>query len=144
MGCCDDNKKFNCGKKQPASCVFYKGYLPKYSELDKGCATVEETTEELYRHQEQILESIDTSGLGKDCLDYPTVEVDDKEVILVKDVLEVLEEKVCQLLDIPEDDDTLQLDFKCLTTPCGDEINSLKDLLQTLINEICALKQANT
>lgn len=143
MGCCTDNqKKFNCGKKTEASCVFYKGYIPEYSELD-SCVTIEETTEELYRNQENILKSIDTSELGDDCLDYAKTEVEGKSVILVKDVLRVLEEKVCDLMDTKEVDDSLQLDFKCLVSPCGSEIESLKDLLQVLINEICALKQAN-
>ena len=35
---------------------------------------------------------------------------------------------------------TTKLDFKCLTNPCNNEINSLRDLLQVLINEVCSLK----
>lgn len=141
MGCCDDtNKKFNCGKKQQSACVFYKKELPKYSELETGCASIEETTEELYKNQANILKSIDTKDLGKNCLDYPTVEIDDKDVILVKDVLKTLETQICNIMNADDNDDSLELDFKCLVSPCGSQINSLKDLLQTLINEICEIK----
>lgn len=143
MGCCDNtNKKFNCGKKHQASCTFYKEELPKYSELEKGCVTLEETTTELYKHQDRILKSIDTSDLGKECLEYPTVEIDDEDVILIKDVLLVMEEKICLILDANEEPDTsLELDFKCLADPCEGQITSLNGLLQVLINEVCTLKQ---
>lgn len=142
MGC-GDNRKFNCGEKVQSVCVHYKGYLPEYSELDKECVVIEETTEELYKNQEEILDSIDTSELGKDCIDFDEymTEVKGESKLQVKGVLEAYEKEICDLKKaLDDEDDTLSLDFKCLTTPCGDQITSLKDLLQVLIDEICTLK----
>ena len=141
MGCCDEsNAKFNCGERIPSACVFYKKYFPSYSTLDKNCATIEETTEELYKNQEYILRSIDTSKLTEDCIEYDTVEIDGEDKILVVEVLQKLQDQICNLQETSEDENILNLDFKCLVDPCGDQISSLKDLLQVLINEICILK----
>lgn len=141
MGCCNDsNIKTNCGKKQFATCVHYKSELPAYSKLEKGCVVIEETTKELYENQENILQSIDTSKITKDCIDYPTTEVDGEEKILVISILQSLQDQICDMKEESSEDEALNLDFKCLTSPCGNQIDSLKDLLQVLINEICELK----
>ena len=143
MGC-GDNRKSNCGEKVQSVCVHYKGYLPEYSELDKDCVVIEETTQELYENQEEILNAIDTSELGKDCIDFDEykTDIDGVSKLQVKGVLEAYEKEICDLKNMigDDNDDTLSLDFKCLTTPCGDQITSLKDLLQVLIDEICTLK----
>lgn len=143
MGCYN-NRKFNCGEKVQSVCVHYKGYLPEYSELDKDCVVIEETTQELYENQEEILNAIDTSELGKDCIDFDEykTDIDGVSKLQVKGVLEAYEKEICDLKNMigDDNDDTLSLDFKCLTTPCGDQITSLKDLIQVLIDEICTLK----
>lgn len=142
MGCCDDRKN-SCGIRTPAICVSYKGYLPKYSKLEENCLTTEETTDDIYHLIDWIKESVDLKDYDPDCLDIDKVEdiyFEDKERFLIKDVLKKLTEKVCALEDEHEVDDTLELDFKCLTSVCGDPITSLKDLLQTLIDEVCKLK----
>lgn len=143
MGC-GDNRKFNCGEKVQSVCVHYKGYLPEYSELDKDCVVIEETTQELYENQEEILNAIDTSELGKDCIDFDEymTDIEGESKLQVKGVLEAYEKEICDLKNMigDDNDDTLSLDFKCLTSPCGEQITSLKDLLQTLIDEICTLK----
>mgnify|MGYP003609290505 FL=1 len=141
MGCCDEtNAKFNCGERIPSACVFYKKYFPSYSTLDKNCATIEETTEELYKNQEYILRSIDTSKLTEDCIDYPTVEINGEDKILIVDILQKIQDEICEMKEESTEDNSLELDFKCLVSPCGETITSLKDLLQVLINEICILK----
>ena len=51
--------------------------------------------------------------------------------------------QVDDIKKLAESNDTnsgLELDFKCLVNSCGTPITSLKDLLQTLIDEICNLK----
>lgn len=139
MGCCGDNRKNNCGTKTQAICVYYQGYLPEYSELDPECVVIEETTEELYTNQEFILESIDTSKLVEDCIDYPRTS-DNK--ILVVDVLQKLQDEVCNLKEnIPTNTgiNITGLDMKCLEDePCFNP-NSLTGILQTMIDKICEL-----
>lgn len=141
---CGDNRRFNCGEKVQSVCVHYKGYLPEYSELDKDCVVIEETTQELYENQEEILNAIDTSELGKDCIDFDEykTDIDGVSKLQVKGVLEAYEKEICDLKNMigDDNDDTLSLDLKCLTSPCGEQITSLKDLLQVLIDEICTLK----
>jgi hypothetical protein len=144
MGCCD-NRKFSCGGlKTPAVCVYYRGYLPKYSKLDKDCAVIEETTEELYKNQEFILKSIDTSKLKEDCIDYPTTEIDGEDKILVVDVLQALQDEICALKDNTggsdcECIDVTKLDLKCLEDePCANP-SSVTDVIQLMIDKICEI-----
>lgn len=151
--CCSENKnKYNCGERVSSSCVFYNEYFPKYSELkDSDCVTIQETTEELYKNQENIWKHLDTKDLGKECFDYPTVEIDDKEVILVKDILKKHEEEICRLKDKssgsssgtnnnPNTENNNQIDLKCLTNdPCY-EFYSKDQVIQLLINKVCELE----
>ena len=154
MNNCRKNKpKHNCGIRTPATCVFYNLELPEISKLKvlEDCITIEETTEDIYNILDFIIDDIDTSELGKKCLDYKKSKNKyrpDKEIILVKDVLLKLEDVICELKDKDSNNcDTIdkcfvdKLDFKCLIDPCNDNINSLSQLLQILINEICDLKQ---
>lgn len=144
MSCCDDTRKFNCGgTKMQAVCVHYRGYLPKYSELDKDCAVIEETTEELYKNQEYILKSIDTSKLKEDCIEYPTVEIEGEDKILVIDILQKLQDEICDLKDNSTNDceciDLTKIDFKCLEDePCANP-SSITSVLQLMIDKICEL-----
>lgn len=142
MGC-GNSGKFNCGTKTEAGCTYYKGYLPKYSKLDKNCVVIEETTAELYKNQEAILKSIDTSKLTKSCIDYDVDDSNDSEEgkILIVEVLQKLQDEICEMKEESEDDNSLNIDFKCLVAPCDSQITSLKDLLQTLVDEVCKLKE---
>lgn len=144
MGNCrDTNLKYNCGdKRQNARCVLYEGYIPNYSKLlDEDCITLEETTEELYKNQEEILKSIDTSKLGKKCLDYSEFQEDDS--LKVNEALLTIEKEICNLKKITDDNDdsSLELDFKCLVDPCNNTITSLNQLFQIMIDKICNLEQ---
>lgn len=145
---CKTKLKHNCGIKTNARCVFYDLSLPETSKLKmvEDCLTVEETTEDLYNLVDYILESIDTSGLGEKCLTYkkskskynPLV-----DVVYIKDVLLKLEDEICKLKEIKDvtlDDVLANLNFKCLTDPCDENITTLTQLLQILIDEICKLK----
>ena len=145
---CNNNKlKNTCGIKTPSRCVFYDLDLPEFSKLSilNECITIEETTNDLYNITDLVLSSIDTKELGKQCLKYKVSQNKYKpfeDIIFIKDILLKFEEEICELKNETDSNsnDSLELDFKCLTNPCNNEINSLKDLLQVLINEVCNLK----
>ena len=139
-GCRNNKIKCNCGTRQNARCVYYDGYLPKYSKLDEDCVNIEETTEELYENQERILDSIDLIKLGKECIDYS--EFQETNILKVNEALLTIEKEICNLKkNIDDDNSSLELDFKCLVNPCNNNITSLNQLLQIMIDKICNLEQ---
>lgn len=148
MSCCGDNKpKYNCGERIASTCVFYSKYFPKYSELkDSDCVTLEETTEELYKKQEHILEHLDTKNLGRKCLEYSVTDYDGKDVYLVKDVLSVFEDEICRLKNNSVSNGSTNgvsgnYDLKCLTDdPCF-KYKSSDDIINLLVEKICNLEQ---
>lgn len=146
MGNCrDTNLKYNCGdKRQNARCVLYEGYIPNYSKLlDEDCITLEETTEELYENQEKILDSIDLVKLGKECIDYS--EFQENDSLKVKEAFLTFEKEICELKNKKNEDscciDLSKIDFKCLSDPCNNVIDSQLKLIQALIDKVCNLEQ---
>lgn len=141
-GCRNNKIKCNCGTHQNARCVYYDAYLPKYSKLDEDCVNINETTEELYENQEKILDSIDLVKLGKKCIDYS--EFQEEDSLKVNEAFLTFEKEICELKNKKNDDsysiDLDKIDFKCLSDPCNNEITSLENLIQVLINEVCNLK----
>jgi hypothetical protein len=145
MSCCGNNKKYNCGGiKQNASCVFIDNdCFPDYSEYkDDDCVTVEEAICELYENQDFILQSIDTEKLDDGCIDYPTTEINGKDVITIIDVLNEHQKLLCENSNCNCDStiDLSGLDLKCLSDDCNSGVKSLTQVLQLIIDEICALK----
>ena len=143
-GCRNNKIKCNCGSRQNAKCVDYDGYLPAYSVLEDDCVNIEETTEELYKNQEKILDSIDLTKLGKDCLDYS--EFQETDTLKVREALLTIEKEICEIKSISSSTDIcggdtslIGLDFKCLVTPCGTSIDTLNQLLQVIIDKLCDL-----
>lgn len=137
--------KNTCGDLTPAKCVQYKGFIPVFSKLeDKQCVSAEETISDNYKLVESIKDSIDISedytSFGVPTSQDPYFKKQGRHK--VKDVLNVLVTKLREMESSEDEgDDTLELDFKCLTSSsCGEPISSLKDLLQTLIDEVCKLK----
>lgn len=145
MGSCRDNKlKYNCGVKHNARCVFYDGTIPEFSELE-DCVTIEETTEELYEHVQEIEDSIDLSELGKNCIDYS--EFQKEKDLKVKEAFQTLEKEICLLIEKEEDGcciDIEKLDLKCLVDPCNNIINNQTQLMQVIIDQLCELKNLVT
>ena len=135
---CNNRKNTCAGNIVSSICTKYMGYLPEYSILNQECASIEETTEELYKNQEKILESIDLSELGNDCISYQK----QGEKLKVNEVLYALESEICDIKDKITENvfKEMHLDFKGLTDQCGNNISSLKIFFQTLINEIDNLK----
>lgn len=144
MSCCGNDKKYNCGGiKQQAACTFYEGCIPKYSKYkDDDCVTVEEAICEIYTNQETILESIDTAKLDKSCIDYPTTRINGKDIITIVSVLNEHQKLLCEKDDTGSetDLDLSGLDLKCLSDDCNNNVKSLKQVLQLIIDEICILK----
>ena len=147
-GCRNNKIKCNCGTRQNARCVYYDGYLPKYSKLDEDCVNIEETTEELYENQEKILDSIDLVKLGKECIDYS--EFQENDSLKVKDVLLTFEKEICELKGedtnyCNSNDNGLinlsKLDYKCLDieNTCNSNITVTK-LIQLMVDKICNLE----
>ena len=140
--------KHTCGDRSSnARCVFYDLDIPSFSKLSNNdCVTVEETTSDLYNLVSWVRESVNIEGLDMKDLELQSV-LDSydtsKQRFLVKDVLGEIISQVDDIKKLTETNDTdsgLELDFKCLGSSCGPPITSLKDLLQTLIDEVCTLK----
>jgi hypothetical protein len=147
MGC---NNKISstCGKKINAKCVDYEGEFHTDSELAAcDCPNMEDVIEDINNTLNNIKTNLDTSGLGNSCIDYD----EQGGEITISEALLKLEEKLCEVADYvnfsePEacppiytqDITCLNLDFACLTDPCGEQITDLKTLLQALITQACA------
>ena len=140
--------KHTCGDRSPnARCVFYDLNTPSFSKLSENdCTTVEETTSDLYKLVSWLRESVNVEGLDIKDLEIQSVldsYDNSKQRFLVKDILSEIISQVDDIKKLAESNDTnsgFELDLKCLGNSCGIPITSLKDLLQTLIDEICNLK----
>ena len=139
--------KDTCGKKMSSECVDYEREVNECSDLDSNdCLTIADTTQDLFNQVQKIKDSLNLDELGNSCLTYDQL---DPTKLEVKEALKGLEEKVCQLCELvpgatecnPIYDqiiDCVGLDFKCLTDPCNETISTLKELLQALIDQVCA------
>lgn len=118
MGC-HNRKKVSCGIKQYATCVYYEGCIPDFSELtNEDCVTLEDTTEDIYNHIEIIYENIDLSELGNDCIDY---EEEEPGKIKVKEALKKFEELICDIQEQLPEETTFcpDLDYGSLVDACN-------------------------
>ena len=79
--------------------------------------------------------------LGKECIDYS--EFQETNILKVNEALLTIEKEICNLKkNIDDDNSSLELDFKCLVDPCNNNnITSLNQLLQIMIDKICNLEQ---
>lgn len=138
MGC--NNKiKHTCGDSLKAECVDYEGEVnPQSGLINDSCLSIEETTQDIYNQLEQI----DVTDID-DCLNYE--EIGGK--ILINSAVKTHGEEICA---IKQQITALQntaicntiitgcnLDFKCLVDSCGDDITTLGQLLQAMIDKIC-------
>lgn len=143
---CGNKTKHTCGIISYATCTNFEGTVNPQSELiEEQCLDLEQTTQDTYNQLEDINEQIDLSVLGEKCLEYLTNEEDK---IIVKNVLLKFEEEICLLkekIEILETTDicnkpitACNLDLACLDLlPCDNPINTLGELLQSMINKIC-------
>lgn len=136
------NKKINtCGDSMHASCVNTEVTPNSQSVIvDESCLNAEQVLQDIYTQIDDLLKNIDLSGLGEDCLEYTLV--DGK--LLVKNAILKIEERFCelqerivalesrQLCDFPLSGCGLEIGD--LVDSCGDQPQTLSDLLQILIN----------
>ena len=140
MGETCNNRKYSCGEKISSICTIYDGELPVWSELNNElCATIEETTEELYNEVSEIKENLDTSNLGGACLQYPN-----NEDIKQKDANLVFEKNICDLLEIVKDNTNsvlaCELNYEGLIEECGDIPKNFCQFAQFILDELKKLK----
>lgn len=95
MSCGKYTLKDTCGPKKYAICTYFQGELPEWSDLDEDCVTLEETTQELYDHITEMGEPVPATDLIEPgCIIVDTI---DKKT--QKDINNLFQEKICQLLD---------------------------------------------
>lgn len=146
MGNCGNKIRMTCtGNKQYGECVEYQSNVNTQSSLtESSCRSIEDTTQDVYNQLQDIQDSIELSELGQTCLTY----VQEEGKTIVKNALLGLESKVCELqerivvlenaaiCDMKITDCGLTFPEGCLSLPC-DEIETLGQLLQSLINKTC-------
>jgi hypothetical protein len=138
MGC--HNKiSHTCGERTYLICSEYEGTVNTDSSLtEESCLNGQEVVQDIYNQ----LENLDLSALGELCLEY--VQVSGKNV--VKNVLLKFEEKICEyeqritelenrpLCEMPLGD---CVDTKCLVDACNENISTVGQLLQALVDINC-------
>lgn len=135
MGC---NKiKNNCLDKFYATCVYYELSLPNISSLE-DCVTIEETTKELYDFVVEIKEVINLNTLISNYSEY--------EDLFIAQILKAQEDKIVELQEKVEtlenqnlcdqDIDGCNLNLEGLVDVCGEQPQTVRELLQILINQI--------
>ena len=140
MGETCNNRKYSCGEKISSICTMYDGELPVWSELNNElCATIEETTEEIYNQVSNIKENLDTNNLGGACLQYPN-----NENIKQKDANLVFEKNICDLLEIVKDNTNsvlaCELNYEGLVEECDDIPKNFCQFAQFILDELKKLK----
>lgn len=136
------NKVINtCDGMKPAMCTEFEGTTNKESKIKNDCPlSIEDTTQDIYN---QLGEITDLTKLGKECLEYDLTE-DGRLVVL--NVLLKLEEEVCTLKTKVKEVETVriceqsivgcELDFGTLTNVCNTQPQTLKQILQLILDNI--------
>jgi len=138
MGC--HNKiSHTCGERTYLICSEYEGTVNTDSSLtEESCLNGQEVVQDIYNQ----LENLDLSALGELCLSY----VQDNNKNIVKNVLLKFEEKICEyeerinllenrpLCEMPLGD---CVDTKCLVDSCNENISTVGQLLQALVDLNC-------
>jgi len=127
--------KFNTScNKVSTECVDYEGYLPSWTGLD-DCNTLTGHIHKIYSELDYF-QSLKNLGLDASCLDYNG----DYSAV---NVLKKHDNKICELLEKVDGFSFLDapigdLDVKCLQGVCSNNILTIRDLLQALINKVCS------
>jgi hypothetical protein len=137
MADCRGNIKYNCPPGQNARCVDYDGELAKFSELKRGCTNLDETTTELYKKLQEVIDGLDITELGNKCLKYEPYRT--KKDLTVANVLRTFEEEICKLKDQKSKDKHVY-DTKCLEDKCNKSLDTQEQIIQALIDKVCNLE----
>ena len=116
-----------------------EGVVNSDSELfEVECTNLQENLDDIYNQ----LENLDLSALGELCLSYTTVSGKN----IVKNVLLKFEEEICNLkeeLEIVKNRPLCEMplgdcvDTKCLVDACNENISTVGQLLQALVDINC-------
>ena len=115
------------------------------------CVNLDFALTDIYERIDQLTQFTDFSEFESDCLEPEEVEGE----ATLQTVIKAIDQKLCELSEAVDDDLTAcsildmdisecGLDLSCFeTTTCETPLgNSLKNLLQEIINRICALEAA--
>ena len=145
MGCNSFKYSDTCGISLFATCVKVEQTFPSISSLEgESCTDLDSVLTDIYELIDKSY--VDMSVYAKGCLNYsPTADAD----ITPVQVLNKLTSELCTLKSTVAAIDTVDvntLDLTCLgpVDTCGEiiAVANLQELLQLLINEVCALKNA--
>ena len=132
--------KHTCGSgRNFAVCIETEGEVNTNSALvGETCTNLQENLDDIYNQ----LDNLDLSELGELCLEY--VQVSGKNI--VKNVLLKHEEKICELEARVEELETTDicnkiitacsLDFRDLVTTCGNQPQTLAEVLQLILDNL--------
>ena len=138
----DCQVKATCtGETTYAVCTKYESSVNEDSKLKNiECKSVEETIEDIYEQ----LENASTSLLGNSCIEY-TLTTENK--LVIKNVIKAFEDEICTLKQKIEDLENREfcdipitscgINLECLSLPCEQDIVTVKDLLNALIQKVC-------
>ena len=134
--------KYGCDTSYATCIIVESTPNPQSSLLDVECISQQDFNEDVYEQLENIQTQSDLSELGNLCLNY--VEVGGK--IFVKNALVKMEEEVCSLknktealenVDICNKDITsCNFSFGNLTTACGDQPQTLGEVIQLILDTL--------
>ena len=136
---CNQKIKHTCGSIVFADCTSYEGTVNADSEFNENnCLSIEQTTQDIYNQ----LDNLDLSALGELCLNY----VQENNKNIVKNVLLKFEEEICNLkeeLELVKNRPLCEMplgdcvDTKCLVDACSENISTVGQLLQALVDINC-------
>ena len=136
---CHNKIKHTCSSVNYSTCIHYESSVNADSELvNETCLDLEQTTQDIYNQ----LENLDLSALGELCLSY----VQENNKNIVKNVLLKFEEEICNLKEELETVKNRPLcemplgdcvDTKCLVDACNENISTVGQLLQALVDINC-------
>jgi len=133
MGC--GGKVTGCSKTS-SSCVVYEGGLPSWTNLSVGCATLDDVVSNMYSEIGKLQNATNIELLNT-CLDYGGD-------FSLSNVVGVLDGEVCGLKSFQNsvesgilDISNWNIDLKCLEGECAHNIQTIKDLIQALVNKVC-------
>ena len=139
---CNETTSNICIDSTKAKCLDYEGHLGDNSKITSECVNQHQVNEDIYSVLDDTISSLKTP-IEDYCLTYPLT--DGK--ILPKSVMSVHRTEICTLkgrVDTLENKDYgelditgFDLDFGCLSDPCGDPVTKLGQLLQIIINKSC-------
>ena len=138
---CNNKISHTCGQRTYLVCSEYEGTVNTDSSLtEESCLNGQEVVQDIYNQ----LENLDLSALGDLCLSYTTVGGKN----IVKNVLLKFEEKICELsekVNLLENRPLCEMplgcvDVKCLSDVCNNEITTVGQLLQALVDKQCEVE----